>query len=137
MRFRLSCLSVGLMGAMWSGLAFAEDTLDHIEPQNARKHINRQVEVVFEVKHAKYSLKRNTVFLDSEVDFQDPKNLGVRIPEAGLAAIKRVRSIDKPSDFYQGKRIRVVGKVILQDDKPYIDVTDAEQLDIAPLDATP
>lgn len=103
-----------------------------IQPAEARQHIGRRVEVVFEVRHTKNSEKRKTVFLDSEADFNDDKNLGIAINEQGLAELKEKRGVADPADFYEGKKIRVVGTVVMQEGRVYINVSLAEQLDLAP-----
>lgn len=110
----------------------ANDAPSRIKPEEARMHIDKKVEVVFDVKHAKYSEQRKTAFLDSEVNFQDEKNLGIAITQAGIQDLKQKRAVDGPADFYRGKTIRVTGMVILKEDKPYIEVTQADQLDLAP-----
>lgn len=102
-----------------------------IKPEDARMHLNKQVEVVFEVKHTKYSEHRKTAFLDSEDNFQDEKNLGIAITEAGIQDLKQKRGVDGPADYYHGKTIRVTGTVSLKEENVYIEVTQAEQLDLA------
>ena len=126
--------------ALWSSffvaamttLILAEDAPPRIKPEEARMFVDKKVEVVFEVKHSKYSEKRKTAFLDSEENFQDEKNLGVAITEKGIQDLKQKRSVDGPADYYRGKTIRVLGTVILKEEKPYIEVNEAEQLDLAP-----
>jgi hypothetical protein len=115
-----------------TSIVLADDTPVHIKPEEARMHVDKKVEVVLEVKHAKYSERRKTAFLDSEENFQDEKNLGIAITEAGIQDLKQKRAVDGPADYYRGKTIRVTGTVILKEDKPYIEVTQAEQLDLAP-----
>lgn len=115
-----------------TSIVLADDTPVRIKPEEARMHVDKKVEVIFEVKHAKYSERRKTAFLDSEENFQDEKNLGIAITEAGIQDLKQKRAVDGPADYYRGKTIRVTGTVILKEDKPYIEVTQAEQLDLAP-----
>lgn len=102
-----------------------------IKAEDARQHTGQKVEVVFEVKATKRSTKRKTVFLDSESDFNDRKNLGISISEQGEADLKQVRGVSTPEEHYKGKKIRVVGKVVVEDDRVYIKVNHAEQLDVA------
>lgn len=94
-------------------------------------HLYKQVEVVFEVKHTKYSEHRKTAFLDSEDNFQDEKNLGIALTEAGIQDLKQKRGVDAPADFYHGKTIRVTGTVSLTEEKVYLEVTQAGQIDLA------
>lgn len=115
-----------------NSVAFSQDAPPRIPPQDARMHVDKKVEVTFKVKHSKYSEKRKTAFLDSEENFQDEQNLGIAITESGIQELKQKRSVDSPADFYHGKMIQVTGTVILKDEKLYIEVTHAEQLDLAP-----
>ena len=126
--------------ALWSSffvaamisLLMAEEAPPRIKPEEARMSVDKKVEVIFEVKHSKYSAKRKTAFLDSEENFQDEKNLGIAITEKGIQDLKQKRAVDGPADFYKGKTIRVLGTVILKEEKPYIEINEAEQLDLAP-----
>jgi hypothetical protein len=108
----------------------ADDKPPRIRPEEARQHVGKQVEAVFEVKASKHSLKRKTVFLDSETDFRDERNLGIAISEQGQTDLKRKRNVDEPAEFYRGKTIRVRGEIILEDNRPYIKVDDADHLDL-------
>lgn len=131
MKVQFLTLWCSLLLAMTS-IILADDAPPRIKPDAARMYVDKKVEVVFEVKHAKFSERRKTAFLDSEENFQDEKNLGIAITEAGIQDLKQKRAVDGPADYYRGKTIRVTGTVILKEDKPYIEVTQAEQLDIAP-----
>lgn len=111
--------------------AWAEDAPPRIKPEEARKHVGQRVEVVFEVKAAKHSVHRKTVYLDSETNFQDEKNLGIAISEQGIGDLKQKRGIDAPADHYRGKTVQVTGVVTLVEDRPYIKVDAAEQIDLA------
>jgi hypothetical protein len=111
-----------------SVFVFAEDKLPRIKPEEARQHVGKKVEVVFEVKAAKHSLKRKTVYLDSELDFNSEKNLGIAITEQGIADLKQKRNVDEPAEPFRGKMIRVVGMVVMEDERPYIKIDDADQI---------
>lgn len=120
---------LGLLG--WLCLfAAADDAPPRIKPESARQHVGSKVEVVMQVQAAKNSEKRKTVFLDSEANFQDEKNLGIAISEQGQAELKQQRGIADASEFYRNKRIRVVGVVELEDERVYIKVQAAEQLEV-------
>jgi hypothetical protein len=108
----------------------ADEKPPRVKPQEARQNVGKKVEVVFEVKGSKNSLKRKTVYLDSEADFRDEKNLGIAISEKGVSDLKQKRNVDEPSEYYRGKVIRVVGDVVIEDERPYIKVDEAEQLDL-------
>ena len=127
-RFVLFSLAVCIL----VGVASGEDEKPMcIKAEDARTHAGKKVEVVFEVKASKYSTKRKTVFLDSETDFNDKKNLGIAISEQGVSDLKKVRNVDAPEEHYRGKKIRVVGEVVIEDDRVYIKVSEAKHLDIA------
>lgn len=115
-------LAASLMGA--------DEKPPRIKPEEARQHAGKKVEVVFEVKGSKNAVKRKTVYLDSESDFRDEKNLGIAISEKGVEALKQKRGVDDPAEFYRTRKIRVVGEVVIEEERPYIKVDDAEQLDV-------
>lgn len=108
----------------------ADEKPPRIKPGEARQHVDKKVEVVFDVKGSKDSVKRKTVYLDSEADFQDEKNLGIAISERGVSSLKQKRNVDAPAEYYRGKKIRVVGVVVIEEGRAYIKVDDAEQLDL-------
>lgn len=114
-----------------AALSRAEDKPPRVPSEAAKHHVGKRVEVVFEVKASKNSVHRKTVFLDSLTDFRDPNNLGVAISEKGIADLKAKRGIDNAAEFYKTKTVRFVGTVRLEDDRAYIDVHDADQLDLA------
>ncbi len=123
--------AVGTLLAALAAAWLADEKPVRIKPEEARRHIDKKVEVVFEVKASKHSEKRKTTYLDSETTFSDEKNLGIAVSEKGIAELKQKRGVDAPADYYRGKKIRVVGTVVLEEDRPYIKVDDAEQLDLA------
>ena len=67
------------------------------------------------VRHAKDSPHEECFFLDSEADYKDPKNLAVVIAHEHAEAFKKAGIAD-PSKHYDGKSIRVTGKVIREKD---------------------
>ena len=116
----------------WVACGLADDVPPRIKPEEARKFVDQKVEVVFEVKHAKYSEKRKTAFLDSQEDFRSPRNLGVAIIEKGLSDLKTKKSIGRPEEFFANRKIRVTGTVVIREENAYIDIDTAEQIDLAP-----
>ncbi len=108
----------------------ADEKPPRIKPEEARQHVDKKVEVVFEVKGSKDSAKRKTVYLDSEADFRDEKNLGIAISEKGVSSLKQKRNVDAPAEYYRGKKIQVIGVVVIEEERAYIKVDDAEQLDL-------
>ncbi len=121
---------VGLfLGCAVAGVA--DEAPPRIKPEEARQFVDMKVEVVFEVKHAKHSEKRKTVFLDSEEDFRSVKNLGVAIIEKGLADLKTKKSIGHPEEYFANKKIHVTGTVVIREENAYIEVDTADQIDLA------
>ena len=103
-----------------------------ISSQEAIKRINKQVTVEILVKASKNCQQCLQVFLDSEEDHHDPKNLGVAITQSGKAKFKEVR-IDDPALHFKGKTIRVTGLVTLKENRPQIEVDDPHQIQILSL----
>lgn len=116
------------LGLLLSSVALADDQPMVIKAEEARQHSGKKVSVTFEVKHTKEAQKRNTVFLDSEEDFMNEKNLGIAITEAGRKELKEKQSIDSPADHFLKKTIQVIGTVEIREDRPYIDVSEAAQI---------
>jgi hypothetical protein len=108
--------------------AFADEKPIPIMPAVAREYKGKRVAVQFKVQATKNSVHRKTVFLDSEKDFRDEKNLGIAITEKGIQDLKQRRRINAPADHFLEKTIRVVGVVVLREDRPYIDVDEADQI---------
>jgi hypothetical protein len=73
--------------------------------------------------------KRKEIYLDSEEDFRDPKNLAIVINVDGAATFKKA-GIDDPAEHFKGKTIRVNGIVTKENDRPRIVVEDAKQIRI-------
>lgn len=116
----------------FAGVVLAADAKPpRIKPEEARAHAGKKVEVVFEVRGSKNSVKRKTVYLDSESDFRSETNLGIAISERGVSELKEKRGVDAPAEFYRGKTIQVVGEVVIEEQRPYIKVDDAEQLNLS------
>lgn len=99
-----------------------------LTPEQAVKRVNEKVVVEMLVKASKNRLeKRKEIYLDSEDDFRDPKNLGIVITLAGAEKYKDAGIAD-PAEHFKGKTIRVTGTVILKDDRPRIEVDDLKQI---------
>lgn len=124
------CYLIILLIASLASRVAAEDKPLRIKADEARQHVGKQVEVVFKVKSTKNSVKRKTVFLDSEENFQDEKNLGIAISEVGVSDLKQKRGVEAPAEYYKDKSIRVVGEVVIENEHAYIKVDDADHLDL-------
>ena len=99
-----------------------------MSPVDAINRTNESVIVEMLVHRTKCCSGSRQVFLDSEANHRDPKNLGVVVTENGRAKFSAA-GIDDPAAHYQGKTIRVRGVVIRREDRPYIEVDDAGQIE--------
>lgn len=100
-----------------------------IHAAQAREHLNERVTVQFKVLHAKAASDPDRVYLDSEKDYKDPKNLGILIEAAALPSFRKA-GIEKPAEYYDGKTIRVAGKPFLRDDVVFIKVEKPEDIEV-------
>ena len=107
----------------------AEPSVKVIKPEEARKHVDQRVTVTFKVQHAKFATNPDRVYLDSEKDYKDPKNLGLLIQVDALAEFKKA-GIEKPAELYDGKMVRATGKVFLKDDLVFIGLEKPAQIEI-------
>ena len=101
-----------------------------ILPADAGKHVSEKVTVEMLVKATKDRLlKRQEIYLDSEENFRDPKNLGVIITKAGAENLQKA-GVKDPAAHYKGKTIQVTGTVIRKENRLRIEVDDAKQIRI-------
>ena len=101
----------------------------NLSPVEAIEHINESVIVEMLVKRTKCCSGSQQVFLDSEANHRDPKNLGVVITETGRAKFTET-GLDDPTIHFSGKTIRVRGTVIRKEKGPYIEVHDPNQIEL-------
>jgi DNA/RNA endonuclease YhcR with UshA esterase domain len=100
-----------------------------LSPQEAVTRINEKVTVEMLVRAAKNCQHCLQVFLDSEADHRDPKNLAVAITKSGKARFTEAK-IDDPATHFKGKVIRVTGTVSLRENRPQIEVDDPDQITV-------
>jgi hypothetical protein len=112
-------------------VVLAADEPKPITAAEAVKSVGKpKVLVQLEVKKAKDRLeKRGIIYLDSEDDFKDPKNLGIAISAEAAAKFKE-KGIADPAAHFQGKTIRVRGCVMRFEDRPYLPVHDPDQITV-------
>ena len=109
--------------------ANAEDAKP-LTPVEAIKKVNEKVVVEMQVKATKNRLeKRGEIYLDSEEDFRDKKNLGIVVTKTGAAKFKEA-GVDDPAVHFKDKTIRVTGTVIIKENRPRIEVEDSKQIQI-------
>jgi hypothetical protein len=113
--------------AFATGVAAEEKPLT---PAEAIQRVDEKVVVEFPVKATKNRLEqRKEIYLDSEENFRDPKNLGVIITEAGAAKFKD-QGIADPAEHFKGKTIRVTGTMTKENDRYRLLVDDPKQIRI-------
>jgi hypothetical protein len=113
----------------------AEPMAKVIKAEDARKHVDQQVIVTFKVQHAKFAMNPDRVYLDSEKDYKDPKNLGLLIQADALAEFKKA-GIEKPAEHYYGKMVRATGKEFLKDNLVFIGLEKPAQIEIVKTDTS-
>ena len=101
----------------------------NLSPVEAINRMNEPVTVEMLVRRTKCCTGSRQVFLDSEADHRDPKNLGVVVTEKGRAKFSEA-GIDDPTAHYKGKTVRVRGVVIRREERPYIEVDDPGQIEL-------
>ena len=101
----------------------------NLSPVEAINRMNEPVTVEMLVRRTKCCTGSRQVFLDSEADHRDPKNLGVVVTEKGRAKFSEA-GIDEPTAHYKGKTVRVRGVVIRREERPYIEVDDPGQIEL-------
>jgi len=95
----------------------------------AINRVNELVTVGMLVQTTKSCTGSKQVFLDSEPDHRDPKNLGIVVTERGRVKFTEA-GIDDPTVHFKGKTIRVRGVVVRKEKGPYIEVTDVSQIEV-------
>ncbi|MCI0738716.1 MAG: hypothetical protein L0Y72_06710 [Gemmataceae bacterium] len=96
---------------------------------DAIHRVNESVTVEMLVLRTKSCKNSRQVFLDSETSHRDPKNLGVIVTECARAKFTDA-GIDDPTAHFNGKTIRVRGVVIQKENGTYIEVNDADQIEM-------
>ena len=100
-----------------------------LTPLEAANRINEQVTVKMTVRAAKNCGRCSQVFLDSEGDHRDARNMAITLTNAGKARFKEL-SIDDPALHFKGKTIRVTGVVTVKAGHPQIEVDDPRQIEV-------
>jgi DNA/RNA endonuclease YhcR with UshA esterase domain len=98
-----------------------------ITPAEAAKHVNETVTVEMTVQSSRLLADRSICFLNSHKDFREEGNFAVVILREAIEAYKAAEVAD-PAAHFQGKKIRVTGKVTQRDDKLQIRVEATKQL---------
>ncbi len=111
------------------GPALADESKP-LTPAEAIKKVNEKVTVQMIVKASKNRLeKRGEIYLDSEQDFRDDRNLAIVITKSAAARFKEA-GVNDPATHFKGKTIQVQGTVIIKENRPRIEVDDPKQIKI-------
>src|SRR5260370_23418985 len=100
-----------------------------LSAEEAINRVNEAVTGEMLVQRTKCCTGSSQVFLDSEPNHRDPKNLGVVVIESGRAKFGEA-GIDDPTAHFKGKTVRVRGVVVRKEKGPYIEVDDPSQIDV-------
>src|SRR3954452_7396046 len=100
-----------------------------LSPQEAAGRVNEQVTVEMLVRAAKNCGHCSQIFLDSEEDHHDPRNMAVAVTGTGKGKFKEEKVAD-PAGRFKGRVIRVTGVVTLKDNRPQIEVDDPRQIEV-------
>jgi uncharacterized protein (TIGR03067 family) len=115
---------------LFIGFCHADDSTKPISAEQAVKRVNEKVCVEMPVQATKNRIeKRGEIYLDSQQDFHDAKNLGVIITKTGATKYTQ-NNIGDPAVHFMGKIIRVNGTVIIKENRPRIEVDDPKQVEI-------
>src|SRR5690349_17226188 len=97
--------------------------------EEAINRVNESVTVEMLVQRTKCCTGSRQVFLDSETNHRDPKNLGVVVTESGRTKFSEAGIAD-PTTHFHGKVVRVHGVVIRKEKGPYIEVNEPGQIEL-------
>ena len=111
------------------GLADDEKTPGLVSAPDAKNHVGQQCTVEMTVRSSKNAAPRREYYLDSEEDFHDEKNFAVVISYDHAEAFQKA-GIDDPADHYKGKRLRVTGTVIHENDQIRMRVEKPKQIKV-------
>jgi hypothetical protein len=131
-RTRLCCaLLLPLMPTVLVAMAPADDekATEVVSARDAKNHVGKRCTVEMTVRSSKNAAPRREYYLDSEEDFHDENNFAVVISYDHAGAFEQAGVAD-PAEHYQGKKIRVTGKVIHELDQIRIRVEDPKQIKV-------
>jgi hypothetical protein len=98
-------------------------------PLEALQRINETVTVEMRVQRTKCCTGSRQVFLDSELNYRAPENLGVIITESAQAKYQAA-GVDDLARHFQDRIIQVHGTLIRGEKGPFIEVSDPDQIAI-------
>lgn len=109
-------------------LAAESDASKPLDAAAAREKVGEKVKVQVLIRAAKDRLeKRGEIYLDSELDFRDPKNFAIVITRDGARSLKE-KGVEDIVGHFQDKTVVVEGTVSVKDETPRMEVDDAERI---------
>jgi hypothetical protein len=115
--------------ALLAGASPDDEKTNVVAAPDAKNHVDERCTVEMTVRSSKDAAPRREYYLDSEEDFHDDKNFAVVISYDHADLFKKA-GIDNPSEHYMGKKLRVTGKIIHENDQVRIRVEDPQQIKI-------
>ena len=107
--------------------AASEESSTVITPEEAAEQIDERCIVEMEVKSTGKS--KGAFFLNSCKDYKDADNFAIFIGPGVANAFKNAK-IDDPASYFEGKTIRVAGRVSVYQQRPEIAIASPEQIQI-------
>jgi hypothetical protein len=101
----------------------------NLSPVEAIEQVGKPVVVEMLVQRFKSCTGSRQIFLDSEPNHRDPKNLGVVITEASRPKFSAA-GIEDPASHFGARKVRVRGVVIRREGRPYIEVNEPSEIEI-------
>jgi acetyl esterase/lipase len=95
----------------------------------AKEHIGERRTVESTIMASKDGVNHREYYLDSQSDFHDAKNFAVVISYDHADRFKAA-GIDNPANYYKGKKIRVTGTIIRDDEQTRIRVESPDQIKV-------
>lgn len=95
----------------------------------AKEHKGEACTVELVVRASKKEPDRKVHYLDSEVDYKDPKNFAIVIADEAVDRFAKA-GIENPAVYYKGKTIRVTGTIVYQEDQYQIVASEPSQIQV-------
>jgi hypothetical protein len=124
-----ACALASAVLILLAGASPDDEKTKVVAAPDAKNHVDERCTVEMTVRSSKNAAPRMEYYLDSEEDFRDEKNFAVVISYDHADRFKKAR-IDDPAEYYMGKKLRVTGKVIQENDQTRIRVENPEQTKI-------
>jgi alkaline phosphatase D len=94
----------------------------------ALEHVGKEWSVEMTVRATGMTRAKKLVFLNSETDFRDDRNLTIVLDLDALTDDLKKAKIDNPARHFAGKKLRIKGEVSLFDKRPQIRVKKLDQI---------